>query len=384
MVATGSYSFQDFDSRIPRILVVDDNEVNRILLERLFTGQGYHTDTASNGQEALVRLETTAYDLILLDIMMPIMDGLSALAHIRETESLRELPVVLISAMSDSEDIVKGLGLGANDYITKPIDMDIALARVKTQVTLKFLLDAHKDAIIQLEESQKMRERFFQMASHDIKGPLTNLKVAQTLISNMVDKDDERATGVLNTMLVSIDTMNQVVEDFLDSAAVQNGKLDVNVTTVKTDEIMYKVITGQKSYAYNKDIKLDVREISDLPILCDRTRLGQVLNNLLNNAIKYTPPNTTVTVSAKPTDDKMLISIADQGPGIPESERNKLFQPFGKLSTTPTGGESSHGLGLWIAKHLIDLQNGEIGVDCPPEGGSIFWIKMPLAEPVPT
>jgi len=378
LTETKQYGYESYSPRTPRLLIVDDSEVNRTLLERMFTTNGFDTDVAADGAEALEALQEGDYDLVLMDIMMPFMDGLTALEHIRTAEDTASLPVVLISAMSDVDDIVRGLEMGANDYITKPVDMEIALARVRTQVSLKFLMDERKDTIRRMEESQKMREQFFRMASHDLKGPLTSMRVSQSLLKTMIDEEDERGQRVLDTMRVTVDSMIQVVEDFLDTAALQSGELDIQTARTEALDLLRDVIAAQMPYAHDKRVEIEVAEVGGA-LLCDRARTTQVLSNLLNNAIKYSPQESTVTVAAAVDGDMVLITVTDEGPGIPEGERVRLFQPFGKLSTKPTGGESSHGLGLWIAHHLTSLQDGEIGVEPVAGGGSSFWVRLPAA-----
>ena len=370
---------ENYDEQVPRLLIVDDNEVNRILLERLFRSQGYETDSAVDGQAALQQLQAHPFDIVLMDIMMPVMDGLTALEHIRASEDTASLPVVLISAMSDADDIVRGLELGANDYITKPVDMEIAIARVKTQITLKLLMDERKATIQRMEESQKMRDQFFRMASHDLKGPLTNLRVSQMLMQELVDANNDKAHRILETMRITINSMTQVVEDFLDTSAMQSGEIDIKLEAVSVLALLRDIIAQQTPYAHEKNIQIAVDNIHGT-VKCDPARTAQVINNLLSNAIKYSEPGTMVRVWTSKEDGGVRIFVADEGPGIPEQERVRLFQPFGKLSTQPTGGESSHGLGLWIAKHLIDLQDGAIGVTCPPSGGSVFWVALPSLQ----
>ncbi len=370
---------ENYDEQVPRLLIVDDNEVNRILLERLFRSQGYQTDSAVDGQAALQQLQAHPFDIVLMDIMMPVMDGLTALEHIRASEDTASLPVVLISAMSDADDIVRGLELGANDYITKPVDMEIAIARVKTQITLKLLMDERKATIQRMEESQKMRDQFFRMASHDLKGPLTNLRVSQMLMQELVDANNDKAHRILETMRITINSMTQVVEDFLDTSAMQSGEIDIKLEAVSVLALLRDIIAQQTPYAHEKNIQIAVDNIHGT-VKCDPARTAQVINNLLSNAIKYSEPGTMVRVWTSKEDGGVRIFVADEGPGIPEQERVRLFQPFGKLSTQPTGGESSHGLGLWIAKHLIDLQDGAIGVTCPPSGGSVFWVALPSLQ----
>jgi len=151
-------SIEDYTQRTPRLLIVDDNEVNRVLLERMLGAEGYSTDSARDGREALDKLAEDSFDLLLLDIMMPVLDGISTLRFIRADENTATLPAILISAMTDTDDIVRGLEMGANDYITKPVDMGIALARVKTQVTLKYLADERDRTIERLRQTNEMRE----------------------------------------------------------------------------------------------------------------------------------------------------------------------------------------------------------------------------------
>lgn len=365
----------------PRLLVVDDNEVNRILLERMFQSDGYDTDTAEDGEQAIEKLRAASFDLVLMDIMMPIMDGLAALEYIRNHRDTAALPVILISAMSDTTDIVRGLEMGANDYITKPIDMDIALARVRTQVTLKQLVDERQDTIRRLEESQEMRERFFRIASHDLKNPINNLRMTQRMLAHTVSKDNAQAHELLTTMRTTLAAMNEVVQEFLDSAALQSGRVDINIRPVSVEAVVREVVSAQLYHAQEKGIAVNAYDLGG-EMLCDPPRLSQVLSNLMSNAVKYSPRGSTVRVWATHRQEAVRIHVADEGAGIPESERANLFQAFGKLSNKPTAGESSHGLGLWIAKHLITLQDGDIGVECPPYGGSIFWVDVPCASDV--
>jgi two-component system, sensor histidine kinase and response regulator len=365
--------------RVARLLIVDDNEINRLLLERIFAREGHHVTVAADGHEALEQLKRDAFDLVILDIMMPVMDGLTALERIRSKRDTASLPVILVSAMSDTSDIVRGLELGANDYITKPVDMAVALARVRTQLALKFLIDEREEAIHRLEASQTMREQFFRIASHDLKQPLTSLKTANILLRELVDAQNERAQSVLDTMKLTINTMTEVVTDFLDTAAVQSGALDMNIQPLRAHELVQTVLVQHHPAAYEKGIHIQVSDIHGT-LLGDRARLVQVLGNIVSNAIKYSPSGETIHVWAVQERDTFRIFVADNGTGIPPNEQIKLFQPFGKLSNQPTAGESSHGLGLWIASHLVHLQNGDIGVESPPGGGSTFWISLPLAD----
>ena len=355
---------------------MDDGDINRRMLSDMFAKAGYQTSTAENGEDALACLASTSFDLVLLDVMMPVMDGLTTLRHIRDNPNTATLPVILISAMSDTKDIVHGLELGANDYFTKPVRLQIALARVKTQLTLRALLNEREQTITQMEKTRHMRERFFQMASHDLKQPLMSLKVSNVLLAEFIDKQNTRARGVLDTIDTTVETMTDIVTAFLDSAMVQGGNLEINIRPVDVQDLVWASVTQQKPAALKKDIQITM-DAHSVTVACDPVRFAQVLNNLVSNAVKYSPAGGAVHVDVLDRETAVRVQVTDNGAGVPPEERERLFQPFSRLSSKPTAGESSHGLGLWIAQQLMELQGGDIGASFPAAGGSVFWVDIP-------
>ncbi len=361
-------------NKLPLILVVDDERANLMLLERLLQGF-YRVLSVSSGQDALDMLVQAPFDLILLDIMMPDMDGLETLRHIRSKPDTADTPVILISALSGTQDITHGLEAGANDYITKPIDTDVTLARIQNQLVLKQLQDERKQTISELQAAQDMKSHLLRIASHDLKGPLMNIRMAATLLNTSIDAIPD-GDSLLEAITSSVATMQMVIKDFLDTAALQAGALNLHITNVPLPPLVADLITEHQANALRKNIDLQVHDFGGV-IQADPARFQQVLGNLLSNAIKYTLPNTDVRLWTECREHSILICVADHGPGIPPNEQDRLFTQFGKLSPRPTGGEDSTGLGLWIVKHLVNLQQGEVGLISPAEGGSIFWIEMP-------
>ena len=360
---------------LPLMLIVDDEPSNRMLLTRLFQ-RDFQVTSVDNGQDALDVLAQAPFDLVLLDVMMPKMNGIEVLQRLRQKPATAEVPVILVTALTETRYIVQGLQMGANDYVTKPLETDVLRARVQTQLTLKRLMDERKEHILELEAAQSFKDRCFQMASHDLKGPLGNLRIANNLLRRYVD-DDPGAQELMEMSEATINNMHSVIEEFLDLTTLQNGRLDIQLGAVSVDEIVHDLVVQQRPKALEKDIVLDVLP-SDAIICADPARFAQSLSNLISNALKYSPFGSTVTIWAEQAyDSRTRICVADQGPGIPENERGRLFTQFGKLTPRPTNGESSTGLGLWIVKHMVELQNGSVGVECPPEGGSIFWIELP-------
>jgi signal transduction histidine kinase len=361
---------------LPLILAVDDEPANLALLERLLKSQ-YRIMTVTGGQAALDMLAQAPFDLVLLDIMMPDMNGLQVLDVIRHNPSTADIPVILISALTEVRDITNGLEMGANDYISKPIDLDITQARVHTQISLKRLQDERKATIAKLEAAQEMKNRFVRMASHDLKSPLMSLRMIVALLPKKADLSPQMAE-LMDAAENSINTMQMVIEDFLDTAALQSDAQDIRLNSVKVGPVIRDLLVEHSVNSNRKNIALETDRIDGV-IVADVFRFKQALGNLISNAIKYSPPDTTVRVWTECDSAHVQVFVADQGPGIPLEDQARLFTEYGKLSPRPTGGEASTGLGLWIVKHLIHLQHGQVGLISPPEGGSVFWIEIPSA-----
>lgn len=364
----------------PAILIVDDAASNRQLLTSMFEAH-YRVNECGSGQDALDMLKTELFDVVILDIMMPGMNGLDVLKKIRARQETHDLPVILISAMSDSRDVVRGLKMGANDYITKPIDVNIVMARVSTQITLKHLLDERKATITEMERAHEMRERLFMMASHDLKGPLANIRMSEYLL-RAHSKDNPKALTVLDNMLMTVTTMQNVIEDFLDKAVLDSGQLNLAIDCVPVERVLWDTTMQYNLLALKKSITLEMGEMVGA-VKADEARLRQILSNMLTNAIKFSPPGSTVRLWSAVKESMVRIYVSDEGPGVPTDERDRLFTEFGRLSTQPTGGESSTGLGLWIVKRLVDMHAGQVGAEFPGEGGAVFWVSLPMCN-VPT
>ena len=367
----------NLDSR-PRILVVDDETMNRDLLLRILQ-QDCDVDCAEDGAVALEMLQKAPYDVVLLDMMMPVLDGKSTLIRIRADANLAELPVIIVSAISETRKVVDAISLGANDYITKPLDISLVKARVETQVMLKRMMDERREAIAALQSANQMKARMMQVASHDLRNPLNNLKMLCTLIKDGVG-DNPQLRPLMSIADEGIETMLGIIEDFLSNTAVDNNGIAIELEETPALPHLEQVIEQYGLAARTKGIRVELA-MEDALILADERRLEQVFGNLLSNAIKYSPCNSRVMVRTFVSKDMWRVEVYDSGAGIPKHERRHLFSPFSKnlISTQPTNGESSTGLGLWIAAEMMRLQGGRIGMDSPDAGGCCFWMEFPLA-----
>jgi signal transduction histidine kinase len=350
-----------------RLLVVDDSSAVRDVLAIKLRREGYDVTTAERADEALAKLATGPFDLMLLDVRLPDADGLALLRQLREKRNLLEMPIIMISGLGQPEDIVKALHDGANDYVTKPIDLGIALARVRTQLTLR--------------ELKQAKDRFLQIASHDLKKPIMLvLDIARQLrhgyASGAPMTDDAHAS--LSFIIETGEYMQDIVEDLLGWSAIREGRM--RMTTLPTDlgAIVRQAVTRNSVYAASKRIHLRMEFTSDIPpIPADDSRIMQVLENLIGNAIKFSPEGKTITVRTFRDGDSLVCEISDQGPGIPDADRGKLFAAYARLSNKPTGGETSSGLGLAICKEMIHLHGGKIGARNNPDAGATFWFRLP-------
>lgn len=350
------------------VLIVDDNENNRDILSRRLKRQKYNVSVAENGQEALEMVERQKFDLIILDVMMPGISGLEVLRRLRKTYSVADLPIIVATARDQSEDIVTALELGANDYITKPIDFPVALARIQTQLE-----------VTQLSE---LKDEFIRMASHDLKNPLSVVLGLVRIIEKRVPPGQlmtPDAHDLLSKITKRALEMQGIIEDFLDFHALQDGRLSLVKVQTNLNEIAQEVVEGNRDYAMVKGIQLSLNMDAELPrVNADADRVSQVVRNLISNALKFSPHGSAATVSTRRENAHVVLEVSDTGPGLTTEDLEKVFTKYSRLSNKPTGGEKSSGLGLAICKQMIDLHGGEIEVRNNPEKGASFWFKLPI------
>ncbi|HYM48635.1 MAG TPA: response regulator [Burkholderiaceae bacterium] len=350
-----------------RILIIDDAAAVSEVLALKLGREGFVTAVARNAQSAGELLERDEFDVVLLDVQLPDGSGFDLLARIRQRHSLLDLPIIMISGFDQTSDVVAALRNGANDYITKPFDLGVALARVRTQLVLKRL--------------KQTNDRFMRIASHDLKKPLlVMLDAARHLQTNypVGTALDQDAQAVLATLIDSGEFMQHIIADLLELRALNDRRAHVSKLPTDFGAIVRQAVVRNKAYALGKGAELRMEFEHDLPIIkADDTRIMQVLENLIGNAIKFGPAGNIITVRTRREHDRILCEVSDAGPGIPQNEMAQLFKEYARLSNLPTGGEKSSGLGLAICRELVTLHGGEIGAHNNPDGGSTFWFRLP-------
>jgi signal transduction histidine kinase len=361
--------------RIYRLLVIDDEEVIRDLFSIQLGREGFAVSVAGSAQQALERLTAERVDLVLLDMNLPDMSGLALLKKLRQTYSILDLPVIIISGAGHNSDIVAGLQSGANDYLTKPFDLAIVRARIHTQLSFRQLKEIH--------------DKFSRIAGHDLKKPvILMLDIAQELqrANSRKELSADELQSSLSLVIESGKYMQQLIEELLELRTIRDGRMSLTHLPTDVGAIVRQAVTRNLAYAKGKGIELRMEFGPELPaILADDLKLMQVLDNLIGNAIKFSPAATRVVVRTHREDSQILCEVADQGPGIADEDRGKLFVEYARLRNKPTGNETSTGLGLAICHEMVTLHGGEIGARNNPGGGTIFWFRLPLpAESVRT
>lgn len=353
-----------------RILIVEDVEGVRDTLLMRLERDGYNVVLAQDSEGIIDAISSQKIDLMLLDIKLPGISGFDILTMVRRSHSMLDLPVIVLSGLNETENIVRALKGGANDYINKPIDFSVVLARIKTQLTLKYF--------------KELNDKLRNIASHDLKKPLLVIvEAARALQSDFPPGTPLTREGheSLAILIESAQYLQRVVGDSLDLRAIESGHVKLTKTSTDLNEITRQTIDRNNEYAKRKNIHLQAKLDPELPaIKADDFRLAQVMDNLLGNAIKFSPNGTTTEVRTFKHNGFLVLEVSDMGPGIAEEDMDQLFVEYAQLRNRATSGEKSTGLGLAICKELVGLHGGEIGARNNPEGGSTFWVRLPFRK----
>lgn len=356
-----------------RILVVDDQEANVRVVGNILGELGFTIVPATSGEQALRRLTAKLPDLVLLDVLMPGMDGFEVCRQIREQTPLAEIPIIFLSAADDKNLIVRALEGGGVDYVTKPFNPSELISRVRTHLALK----AARDSLRQLAED---KDELLGILTHDLKNHLGGMQMtAQLLHDRASTAGDQALKRMSGNILTSTGQMLAFVKQFLANASTDRG-LVVNTEAICLNTLSSKVVRQYAEVARQKNIQLHHKtEEGSALVQADRAALEQVLDNLISNAVKFSPMGKNVWITVEPTSEGPRCSIRDEGPGFTAEDKAMMFRRYRRLSAIPTGGEPSTGLGLSIVKKLMDAMDGEIECRSEPGNGATFLLTLPSA-----
>jgi len=418
------------------ILIVEDSPTQTKLLRFILEENGYSVNSANNGVKALECVRQRKPNLIITDIVMPEMDGFALCKAIKSDPDLKSIPIMLLTSLSDPQDVIKGLQAGADNFLTKPYEDTFLISRIQyifenyelrkrkssnADIEIVFegqkyfinsdrmqivdlllstydnavqknneLHKAHADLLeihrqleqknIQLEILNQEKNHFLSIAAHDLRNPLTTIYTAADLITEeLKDKTSSETKEFLEMIKQSSKFMRSLIEELLDVSVIDSGKLSIHLEPVNLMDLIRNNVALNRVIAGRKQITVEYHCANDLPVLqLDRKKIEQVLNNLISNAIKYSFPQSKVEIHSKCVSNNLVISVSDEGQGIPPAEMDKLFKPFSRTSAKATSGESSTGLGLVIVRKIVEAHNGRVWAESQLKKGSTFYISLPV------
>jgi signal transduction histidine kinase len=367
----------------PDILMVDDTPANLELLSGMLRGRGYKVRAAVSGKLALLSARTEPPTLILLDINMPEMNGYEVCAQLKADEKLKEIPVIFLSALSETMDKVKAFGAGGVDYITKPFQLEEVEARVGTHLELRRQKLQVQEAYEKLRELEKMRDTLVHMIVHDLRSPLTAIYAFLELIKEKAQGAlPEKLTIYIDIALKSAKHMINIISDILDASKMEGGQMKLRLTDCDLGAAVTATISGLKSLLENREIRFTPPE-RPISVRADSELVLRVIQNLVANALKFTPDSGHIQLSVEPVGDRVRVGVKDDGPGIAPEFREKIFEKFAQVELPSGRQKYSSGLGLTFCKLAVEAHGGRIGVDSNEGKGSCFWFELPVNGPSP-
>ena len=362
-----------------RILIVDDDRLNIRILSGILKSEGFEIIEADSAEIALQRYDSFRPDLVLLDVVLPGMDGFTACRCLRDRYGEDMAPVVFITAKNETEDVVEGLASGGVDYLPKPFRRKEALARIRTHLQNRILVEQQRSFVDQLTKANAAKNKLLGMAAHDLRNPLASIRgLAEFLRDGTVGALSTDQLDLVNTIHDTSQSMLTLLNELLDVATIEAGELKIHRELHNLNELLEKSVYLNNINAGRKNTKIVFSPLEEAPIArIDYAKMKQVVDNLLSNAVKYSPPGSVVHVRVTGSAPAYTFAVQDAGPGIPENERDKLFKDFTTLSVKPTGGEKSTGLGLAICRKIVEAHRGAITATNLPQGGCEFAVTLP-------
>ena len=367
-----------------RILIVDDMSVNIDLMKSVLSKKDYQIVAARNGKSALAKAKANQFDLILLDIILPDIDGFEVCAAIKGNKRNAETPIIFLTGQRDNESLIKGFKLGAVDYILKPFSEEELLARVHLHLSLARTQEELVKAKVKAEEAAKAKAMFLANMSHEIRTPLNGIVgMIDILKQTELDKQQDDYLDIID---ISSETLLMIINDILDFSKIEAGQISFEKIKfdIKNEIDEVRKLLSYKTKQKNLNFAVEIADNVPVKLLGDPLRLKQILINLSNNAIKFTEKG---FVNIKVSLDKdfgyqyrLRFEVADSGIGISTENQKKLFESFSQADSSTTRKFGGTGLGLAISKRLANLMNGEIGVVSEEGIGSTFWFTSVLED----
>ncbi len=364
------------------ILIVDDNQTNIILLQAILKRAKYNTVSATNGTDALRIMQEMHPDLVLLDIMMPEMDGYEVARRKDEIEDIQSIPFLFVTALSDTNSMVKGFKAGCSDFITKPFNTEEILIRIHHQI-----INVENRRIInskneELKSLIRNRDKLYAVVAHDLRSPLGTIKSVLDILDENLNSEiiGFELYDLLHATTESADELFGLLENLLFWTRTQMGKLifqpkEIKITDAVTDAIK---ATSSMSNIHRIDISYS-DNTGNATVLADKNMITTVIRNILVNAIKFSDEDSSIEIETKIVDNQLSCSITDHGCGMDDEVKQALQQQI-SITTTGKHQEEGTGLGLTLCREFIRAHNGNLSFESEMNVGTTFTFTIPLSN----
>lgn len=365
-----------------RVFVVDDDPVIHVLTQKILEKANFQYFGVHDAVSALSEIPKIQPDLILSDISMPGINGIEFCERLKTNNELKDIPVIFFTSHSRPEILTSAFEAGGCDYLTKPIHAFELASRAQHHITQYRRLKARHEEICLLDTKNQVMSKFLGVASHDLRNPLMSIRgISKYLTAGKFGELNDEQADLISTIQQTSVSMINLVDDLMEVSKFKASVQQIDPKLQKLDPILTLATTLYKAQAHQKGIHITYACKDAGPTAPINSKLiTRVCDNLLSNAIKFSPSNTEITVLLYQDIQYAYISIADQGPGIPPDQFDRLFKEFSRTSVQPTAGESSNGLGLYLAKTIAEAHGGTISVRNLETGGAQFLLTLPLHE----
>ena len=356
------------------ILIVDDNPANIGILFECLENEGFRIVVAQDGADAVEIARNTTPNLILLDIIMPEMDGFSTCIELKKYENTKDIPIIFMTALTDTDNKLKGFNLGAVDYICKPFQQEEVIARIKTHLTIQ----EQKNNLLRLNRE---KEKMISIIAHDLRSPFNGILGLLNLLTDSYHTiDDNERLQYIQYINDSAESVYSLVEELLTWIISGKGELDFNPKELELFKIAESSVSVARNNATSKNIHIKIDIDKDIKIFADANMISAVIRNIVSNSVKFTASGGEISVCASKNTHKIKLIISDTGVGMRNEVIDNILSGSGYLSTPGTANEPGTGLGLIISKEFIDKNNGSLDISSSPGKGTDFIINIPIPD----
>jgi len=364
-----------------KILIVDDVMSNVLLLKILLTNEKFQVCTANCGNACLEQAKKEHPDLILLDVMMPDINGFDTAVIMKKDPELKDIPIIFLTALNTPADLVHGFQVGANDFLTKPFNKEELVMRVMQQISLVAAKRIIEQQNKELKATLNNRDKMYSVIAHDLRSPMASIRMVLNLVVASVSPETvgPELFGLLDKANRESEDVHDLLDNLLKWTKSQTGRLNVVLQDIDLNDIIPGVVEIFEIIAQTKQIKLNLQK-SDTPLIvnADNDMLKTVVRNFLSNAIKFSPENSSIDITMSAENDLAKVSVRDHGVGI---SADRLETIFHKGETTyGTGGEEGSGLGLQLCQDFARKNGGDCTVESVEGEGSTFSVLIPLKK----